>query len=416
MSILTLDVSAVLIALLVAAMAGFFVSRLWTKKKSIGGSVGLGASCFGLLVGLFLLFGAVTYQIRSAQERAAFPRQGQLVDVGGYDINVWCEGEAYGDQPTIVFVPGGYAPGLAAYPMHKAWRETGRSCLIDRAGTGWSDSASTPRTIKNIAAEFERALAGSGERGPFVLVGHSLGGLVSANWAARSELGIVGLVVLDPTPLEMISTGGIRQPGGWCYVPESGAAIQAALSAFGFGHVFPSLHPLNSPAYLEQNASISEALPTLKAMLSSPREIKTVREHFAQMCFGGFEVIRAPGALGDLPILSIVQSLQIDDSERAQVSPWNGITDDLEWRNYKRSMEIALQEYPAFSSRSRLIGLPDPSWGHNFPVSHPGYVAEQLRGFIAGIDTWPGQTQPMIDDTAAGPGDLMEGPGDLERE
>jgi len=246
-------------------------------------------------------------------------------------------------------------------------------------------------------------------------VGHSLGGLVSVNWAARSELDIVGVVALDPTPLEMISTGGIRKPGGWCYVSDGGPAIQAALSAFGFGHLIPSLHPLNNPAYLEQNASISEALPALKAMLSSPREIKVGRDHFAEMCFGGFEVIRAPGALDDLPILSIVQSLSVDESERDMVSPWNGITDDLEWENYVRSMEIAMQEYPAFSSRSKLIGLPDRSWGHNFPISHPGYVVEQLQAFLADLDTWPDGPRSMPrDDTVEGvdpvPDEGFEGP------
>ena len=415
LSVLTWDWSAVLIACLLVALAVFFVFRLWSSEKSIRVYAGLAVSALVTLIGGVLLIGSITYQVQSSKEMAAFPRPGELVDVGGIDINVWCEGEAAAGDPTLVFIPGGYAPGLAAYPLHKQWRDSGRSCLIDRAGTGWSENSPTPRTIKNVVAEFEAALAGSGEQGPFVLVGHSLGGLVSVNWAARTELDIAGLVALDPTPLEMVSTSGVRQPGGWCYVPDHMPATQAALSAFGLGHLFPSLHPLNNPAYLEQNAQISEALPTLKAMLSSPREIKVGRDHFATHCFGGFEVIRAPGALGDLPLLSIVQSLTVDDSEREMVSSWTGITDDLEWENYVRSMAIAVAEYPAYSSRGKVIGLPDRSWGHNFPNSHPEYVIEQLELFLASLDTWPSDGSELpapvatieADPDAPGPG---EGP------
>lgn len=401
-SVLAWDVSAVLIALLLSGVTAFTIRRLWKSQKSAVSSAGLVIACCSFLIALVLVVGSVTYQIQSAREMAAFPRQGELVDVGGFKINVWCEGEARADAPTAVFIPGGYAPGLAAYPLHKQWRERGRSCLIDRAGVGWSEAASSPRTIKNIVSEFERALTGSAETGPYVLVGHSLGGLVSVNWAARSQLDIVGVVALDPTPLEMVSTSGIRRPGGWCYVDDTGLAVQSALSAFGFGHLLPFLHPLNSPAYREQSASFAEALPTLKAMLSDPREIKVGRDHFATYCFGGFDVIRAPGSLGDLPLLSIVQSTSVDERDRETVSAWTGVTDDVEWENYVRSMEIAVREYPAFSSRSKLLALPDRSWGHNFPVSHPDYVVAQLQTFLTSLNSWPDTPERSGEDTDAG--------------
>jgi pimeloyl-ACP methyl ester carboxylesterase len=72
-----------------------------------------------------------------------------------------------------------------------------RVCTYDRGGLGWSDPGPTPRTGQRLADELHVLLERSGERGPFVLVGHSLSGFVVRLYQNRYPADVVGLVLVD---------------------------------------------------------------------------------------------------------------------------------------------------------------------------------------------------------------------------
>ncbi len=358
---------------------------LWRRPKSVGRVIGLVIGVLGFALGVLMLVGSLAYQSGSRSEMASVERPGKLIDIGGYGIHVACAGTSRPGQPTVIWISGGHSPGLMFNHLHTAWQANGRSCFLDRAGTGWSDPGPAPRSVKMIATEFDKAIKGAGETGPFVVVGHSLGGLVGVNWAARNREDIVGVVALDPTSQEMIQTGGIREPGGWCRAPDPGLSM--TMSAFGIGHLIPALHPMNSENYRTLNAEIADVLPAIKAMESRPRALLEGSKHYGVMCFSGYETIRHPGALGDLPVLAIVQRPDKFDAEaRAAAEQWSGVSDDLEWEIYKASALAASKEYPAFSSRGERVLLPD-DWGHNFPMTQPDYVLEQVSDFIERLNT-----------------------------
>jgi len=73
-----------------------------------------------------------------------------------------------------------------------------RVCSYDRAGFGWSDAGPFPRTAGRIADELRRLLARAAVEPPFVLVGHSFGGLVVRVFTARHPRDVAGLVLVDP--------------------------------------------------------------------------------------------------------------------------------------------------------------------------------------------------------------------------
>lgn len=376
----------------------FLVGRwILNRDKSIAKLLGLIATGFAGIIGLIFLAGSIAYQLGSRSELATVERPGIMVDVGGYDIHVACAGNASVDEPTVVWIPGGHSPGLAMNHLHKAWQQNGRSCILDRAGTGWSDPGPEPRSIKAIVQEFDKAIAGAGESGPFVVIGHSLGGLIGVNWAARNQNDIVGLVALDPTPQEMIQTGGIQHSGGWCGAPSP--ALQMTLSGLGIGHLIPALHPMNSGFYRDLHAELEEEILALKAMESRPRSILEGAKHFEVMCYSGYQTVRHPGALGDLPILSIVQQIKLDAEARAFAEQWSGVTDDFEWEVFQRSARAASEEYPRFSSNGELKFLPG-DWGHNFHLTHPDFVLENVSGFVDALGQTPkSQTETLqIDD------------------
>jgi len=73
-------------------------------------------------------------------------------------------------------------------------------CVFDRAGYGRSEAGPLPRTQQRNARELHAAAAAAGLRGPFVLVGHSLGGLNALAFVAEYRNSVAGLVLLDPPP------------------------------------------------------------------------------------------------------------------------------------------------------------------------------------------------------------------------
>jgi pimeloyl-ACP methyl ester carboxylesterase len=72
-----------------------------------------------------------------------------------------------------------------------------RICTYDRAGYAWSDAGPKPRTFAQLNLELRDALSKLGERGPFVLVGHSYGGPVLRNFAAVYPQEVAGMVLVD---------------------------------------------------------------------------------------------------------------------------------------------------------------------------------------------------------------------------
>ena len=142
--------------------------------------------------------------IHMAGIRRAFPPAGQLVDVGGYRMHVLAEGQPNG-RATVVWMPGAHEASYALYHLHAGLRREARSVLVDRPGSGWSDPGPFPRTTAGEAEEVVRALAAAGEKSPFVLVGHSFGGLLVANIARRHPEIVSAVVLLDATPPDAIN-------------------------------------------------------------------------------------------------------------------------------------------------------------------------------------------------------------------
>lgn len=146
-----------------------------------GGLVGFGSDWVvvlgGLLVtvGVVLLAGAVRHLVLVTRRAEAERPPGRLVDVGGHRIHVLAEGDAGGGL-TVVWMPGGHAPGEEFGQLHAMLAASTRSVLVDRFGTAWSDVGPFPRTTAAEAEELLAALEGAGERPPYVLVGHSSAG------------------------------------------------------------------------------------------------------------------------------------------------------------------------------------------------------------------------------------------------
>lgn len=129
------------------------------------------------------------------EEASAHPdRLARLPD--GRHLNFRCSGQG---SPTVI-LEGGYAATSLAWTRVRAQVEkTNRVCTYDRAGYGFSDPGPLPRDGAAIARDLDRGLRASRIGGPFILVGHSAGGLYVRLLSNRRPLEVVGMVLVDPS-------------------------------------------------------------------------------------------------------------------------------------------------------------------------------------------------------------------------
>ena len=133
------------------------------------------------------------------------PPPGRLVEVDGRAMHLRCAGQG---SPVIVLEAGLGPEGSTSWdPVFDELSQISRVCAYDRAGILWSAPGPRPRDAHQVVEELHTLLASAGEAQPFVLVGHSLGGLFARVYAARHGDEVAGLVFVDashPDQLERI--------------------------------------------------------------------------------------------------------------------------------------------------------------------------------------------------------------------
>jgi pimeloyl-ACP methyl ester carboxylesterase len=153
----------------------------------------------GFLLAMLISTVAVPAQqaVGSAPADIVYAQPGQLVDVGGFRLNLYCMGSG---SPTVVFDSGweDWAPAWSTVQPQIA-RFT-RACTYDRAGAGFSDPGPMPRTSVRIARELHTALHRANIAGPYILVGNAFGGDNVRTFADLYMDEVAGLVLDDADP------------------------------------------------------------------------------------------------------------------------------------------------------------------------------------------------------------------------
>ena len=114
----------------------------------------------------------------------------------GRRIHLVCSGAG---SPVVVFESGFGATASAWSKVQPMLAKTTKVCAYDRAGYGRSDPGPMPRDGAAIASDLDRALRAANIKGPFVMVGHSAGGLYVQLFADRRPRDVAGMVLVDPS-------------------------------------------------------------------------------------------------------------------------------------------------------------------------------------------------------------------------
>jgi pimeloyl-ACP methyl ester carboxylesterase len=171
-----------------------------------------------------------------AADAKAYPIPGQLIDVGGHRLHLSCTGSG---TPTVVLEPGaGETSSNLGWIAPAVARDT-RVCVYDRAGRGWSEPADTAQDAAQIATDLHRLLQRGHVPGPYVLAGHSFGGLYVLTFAARYPDEVAGMVLVDSTAPASAANPATPSPGhGGSDGMSRVSALVSTAARLGLGRLY----------------------------------------------------------------------------------------------------------------------------------------------------------------------------------
>ena len=270
-----------------------------------------------------------------------------LVSIGSHQLHVNCTGQGV---PAVVFESGLGGTSLDWSRVQPAVSEFTRACSYDRAGYGWSESGPHPRHAVRIAAELDRLLVYASVPPPWVLVGHSFGGLTMRTFATRKARGAVaGMVLVDATheeQFERMAAAGIpvpMAPTGRKFVIANHWAV-----------------PNGLPAALK---------PLARRLALVPRAIRTLYSELGTLRYSALQV-RSIGRMPDARAIVLARAGR-RDAVSTRAARLDVMWLDLQ-RDLARSMNDAALQVVAGS-------------GHHIHLDRPDRVVTAIRTIVEGF-------------------------------
>ena len=201
--------------------------RRWTTRVLVG---------LCSLIVIAALTGAAYQSVATRRDLALTPPPGQLVDIGGYRLHLWCTGDG---APAVILDTGLGGSSAGWYSVQPDVARFTRVCSYDRAGMGYSDPGPSARTARRIASELATLLDRSGIAGPVVLVGASIAGFNVRVFASDHPELAAGLVLVDASH----ETDAHEVPLMARFVPLLSTVGVLRLFSVSFGQRVESLPP-----------------------------------------------------------------------------------------------------------------------------------------------------------------------------
>ncbi len=345
---------------------GSFMSGVWRWTKRIG--LGL----VGLIV-LLLVVGSIWEQIERHSAHEHFKPTGKLVDIGGgRHMHIDCRGQG---APTVVFESGLDTNGSLAWSaVHDQVAAFTRACAYDRAGIMWSDPKKTAYDGEGVAHDLHALLTAAGEKGPYVLVGHSLGGPYIMTYTRFYPNEVAGAVFVDtshPDQVKRMAAAGL--PGGDGKLPlpfrllakmgRSGLpraltyALSSVLSDY-FGPKMPPAAQAASDAYIGQSFG--------PAMKEGENLNQTLAEGGKLRTFGDRPLV----------VLTATKALSAKELKLAGMTP-------AQYAKLQAIWKVLQTDEASWSTRSRRQEVPDST--HYIQFGRPDIVIAAVKEVVGDV-------------------------------
>ena len=315
---------------------------------------------------LLFCLGLAGYLYEKQAARHDFERlrpPGRRIQVGDHALYLLAMGDRRPGQPLVVLESGHGDWSRAWGKVQPAIAEFARVVSYDRAGFGWSDSGPRPRTPLQIITELHELLEKAGERPPYLLVGHSMGGPFSRLFFSRYPQEVAGMVWVDSAHEELPR-----------YIPFWKSAmvnflifiqLAALLARLGFVRLagrrlilsaFPSVRDPQAQAVL-----VAQTAPPkfFDALIDETRQMVQTKNWS-----------HAPASLGELPVISI--EAQYPSKAPPRYPP-------KQWAEFRAGWQAIHQDLSNISTNLRRIPAPT---GHVVMAEQPLLVIQATREML----------------------------------
>ena len=308
-----------------------------------------------------------------------FAPPGRLVDVGGHRLHLNCAGNG---SPSVVFDAALGGSSISWSLVQPAVSRVTHACSYDRAGFAWSDAGPLPRTAGRAARELRVLLERASIPAPYLLVGHSFGGLVMQIFAAAHRADVAGLVLVDPAhaedwanpaPKERIKIDrGVRLCRHGATAARLGLArtvgVLVALGAFGLARGLVKVVSRGGLSREDEGILAPvwklpvEARRPLRHFWSETKFFEALGSQIESICDSAAETLAAASeGFGDLPLVTI-----------SSTDPGD----------YRLRQQEALAR---LSTRGRHIVASNS--GHWIPLDQPEIVTGAIAGMLSELRT-----------------------------
>lgn len=313
---------------------------------------------------IFLAVTGAAYQ--SASERAdrkRFPQVGRSIDVGGFTLNLNCTGQG---QPTVVLESGLGIPAVGWQLVQPQIAKFARVCSYDRAGYGWSDAGSFPRTSREIAFELHTLLANAHVPPPYILVGHSFGGFTVRLFHQLYPAEVAGVVLVDSSEEDQQQkmSRSIREANAKDLRQlRRMSAVMPFLIDFGIARAAMTRSLYNEKLLAE----LRDELIYLQLQRKYVQTILSEESYFSESA----NQVRASGTLGDKPTIVLTAGAAL---------PIPGVPDEDASQFFAAWVGELQPRLAHLSTRGRQIILPNSH--HLIPFEQPDAVVSAVNDVI----------------------------------
>ncbi len=319
---------------------------------------------FGLLSIALPVVGWLYQPIMDWYDLRRYPAPGKSVDVGGYRLHLYGMREEHTSGPTIILEAG---LGSTSQDWDKVQPEVAKFARVyayDRAGVGWSEGGPAPRSAMQAVHELYSLLRNARVSGPYILVGHSYGGLIVRLFADRYPDEVAGLVLVDASHENQLSVPAIGKSTRQSVLALS---VMSVLARFGVVRLAIQAGLLNND--LEHYTA--ETATQLKALYGRTSFVRALAQEMAAFAESCAQVRASRHIYGSLPLMVLSQTPQLVTAKGKRNTIQQAIA--APWQDFQR-------DQASLSTNSTHIVAEHSS--HYIQIDQPELVIEAIRSMV----------------------------------